>query len=161
MDAAGVTTADLDGADGLVSGKAGVLFRATADGNVYVSYGTTVTPPGTANFTLSAQANNQNNPNVKPQESTNFEVGSKWDFAGGRLSLTGAVFRTENKNVIFTVDATADSADLQPGRRAAREGRVTSARLGRITDRWEMLANFGYLDSDAAVAERRPTTASR
>ena len=89
-----------------MSGKAGVLFKATATGNVYVSYGSTVTPPGTANFTLSAQANNQNNPNVKPQESTNYEVGSKWDFANGRLSLNTAIFRTENRNVIFTVDAT-------------------------------------------------------
>ena len=68
---------------------------------------TSVTPPGNANFALSAQPNNQNNPNVDPQESTNFEVGSKWDFGNGRLSLNGAAFRTENKNVIFTVDATA------------------------------------------------------
>ena len=66
-----------------------------------------MTPPGAANFTLSAQPNNQNNPNVEPQESTNLEVGSKWDVAGGRLSLNGAVFRTDNKNVIFTVDAAA------------------------------------------------------
>ena len=36
-----------------------------------------MTPPGTANFTLSSQPNNQNNPNVEPQESTNYEIGSK------------------------------------------------------------------------------------
>ncbi len=66
-----------------------------------------VTPPGTANFTLSAQPNNQNNPNVKPQESRNYEVGGKIGFYDNRLSLSAAVFRTDNKNVIFTVDATA------------------------------------------------------
>jgi catecholate siderophore receptor len=74
---------------------------------VYFSYGTTATPPGTAHFTLSAQVNNQNNPNVKPQTSRNYEVGSKWDFFDRRLSVNSALFRTENKNVIFTVDATA------------------------------------------------------
>jgi catecholate siderophore receptor len=147
VDAAGAVTTDLDAADSLVSGKAGILFRATANGNVYFSYGTTVTPPGTANFSLSAQANNQNNPSVKPQESTNYEVGSKWDLGNGRLSLTGALFHTENKNVIFTVDATAvppiynqDDGQLVNG--------VTLGAMGRITERWDVLANVGYLDTE-------------
>jgi catecholate siderophore receptor len=146
-DASGVTTADLRGADGLLSGKASVLFRASEAGNLYFSYGTTVTPPGSTNFTLSAQANNQNNPNVEPQESANLEVGTKWDLAAGRLSLTGAAFRTTNENVIYTVDATAvpplynqDDAQLVKG--------VTAGAMGRITDRWEVLANVGYLDSE-------------
>jgi catecholate siderophore receptor len=146
-DAAGLTTASLSGSDGLVSGKASVLFRINAAGNAYVSYGTSVTPPGNANFALSTQLNNQNNPNVDPQESTNFEVGSKWDFGNGRLSLNGAVFRTENKNVIFTVDATAvppiynqDDGQLVKG--------VSFGAMGRITDRWELLANVGYLNSE-------------
>jgi catecholate siderophore receptor len=147
QDAAGLTTADLEGSDGIVSGKASVLFRINNAGNAYVSYGTSVTPPGNANFALSAQANNQNNPNVDPQESTNFEIGSKWDFGNGRLSLNGAAFRTVNKNVIFTVDATAvppifnqDDGQLVKG--------VTLGAMGRITDRWEVLANIGYLDSE-------------
>jgi catecholate siderophore receptor len=146
-DAAGLTTAQLEGADGLVSGKASVLFRINAAGNAYVSYGTSVTPPGNANFALSAQPNNPNNPNVDPQESTNFEIGSKWEFGNGRLSLNGAVFRTENTNVIFTVDAVAvppiynqDDGQLVKG--------VSFGAMGRITDRWDLLANVGYLDSE-------------
>ena len=146
-DAAGLTTASLSGSDGLVSGKASVLFRINAAGNAYVSYGTSVTPPGNANFALSAQPNNQNNPNVDPQESTNLEVGSKWDFGNGRLSLNGAIFRTENTNVIFTVDATAvppvynqDDGQLVKG--------VSFGAMGRLTDRWDLLANVGYLNSE-------------
>jgi catecholate siderophore receptor len=147
QDAAGLTTADLEGSDGIMSGKASVLFRINNAGNAYVSYGTSVTPPGNANFALSTQANNQNNPNVDPQESTNFEIGSKWDFGNGRLSLNGAAFRTVNKNVIFTVDATAvppifnqDDGQLVKG--------VTLGAMGRITERWDILANIGYLDSE-------------
>jgi catecholate siderophore receptor len=146
-DAAGLTTADLSGADGLVSGKASVLYRINNAGNAYVAYGTAVTPPGNANFTLSTQPNNQNNPNVDPQESTNFEIGTKWDFGNGRLSLNGAAFRTENTNVIFTVDATAvppifnqDDGQLVKG--------VTVGAMGRVTDRWEVMASLGYLDSE-------------
>ncbi len=147
QDAAGVITADLEASDSLVSGKLGVLYHVTPTGNIYVSYGSSATPPGGANFTLSAQANNVNNPNVEPQLSENFEIGTKWDFANGRLSLNSAVFRTENKNVIFTVDATAippvynqDDSQLVKG--------FTVGALGRITDRWEILANIGYLDSE-------------
>ena len=72
-----------------------------------MSYGSSLTPPGSANFALNAGATNQNNPNVDPQESTNYEFGTKWNLAGSRLQLTGALFRTENTNVIFVVDGTA------------------------------------------------------
>ncbi|HEU4690588.1 MAG TPA: TonB-dependent siderophore receptor [Vicinamibacterales bacterium] len=146
QDATGAVTADLEANDSLVSGKLGLLYRLTPNANVYVAYGSSATPPGGANFALSAQPNNINNPNIEPQLSENFEVGTKWDFAGGRLSLNGAVFRTENQNVIFTVDATAvppifnqDDSQLVKG--------FTVGALGRITERWEIITNFGYLDS--------------
>jgi catecholate siderophore receptor len=137
----------IDARDSLFSGKAGLLFRATAAGNVYASYGTSLTPPGGANFALSAQANNVNNPNVDPQKSTNYEIGSKWDLAGGRVSLNGALFHTRNENVIFTVDANA----IPPIFNQDDEQRVTGVTLGamgRLTDRWELLANVGYLDTE-------------
>ena len=62
-----------------------MLYRLTDAANVYFSYGSAVTPPGTANFTLSAQPNNQNNPNVKPQESKNYELGGKVGFYDNRV----------------------------------------------------------------------------
>ena len=146
-DAAGVATTDVDTDDTLVSGKVGALYKLTDQGNVYFAWGTTKTPPGTANFTLSAQPNNQNNPNVDPQISTNVEVGSKWDFYGSRLSLTGAAFRTKNENVIFTVDATA----VPPVFNQDDAQRVTGASLGvagRIIRELDVTANFAYLDSE-------------
>jgi catecholate siderophore receptor len=147
QDATGLVTADLEDTDSLVSGKVGVNYRLTPTANLYVSYGTSATPPGSANFSLSTQPNNANNPNVEPQTSANFEIGTKWDLANGRLSLNSAVFRTENKNVIFTVDATAvppvfnqDDSQLVRG--------FTFGALGRITERWEVITNLGYLDSE-------------
>ena len=110
-------------------------------------YGTSVTPPGTANFTLSAQANNQNNPNTDPQISRNLEVGSKWNFYGSRLSLTGAAFRTRNENVIFTVDATA----VPPVFNQDDAQEVTGVSLGvagRVVRAWDVTANIAYLDSE-------------
>jgi catecholate siderophore receptor len=145
-DAAGLITTDLAIADGLVSGKAGVLYRVTSAANLYFSYGSAVTPPGTANFTLSAQPNNQNNPNVKPQKSKNYEVGGKTGLFDGKLSLSAAVFRTSNENVIFTVDATAIPPIFNQDDEQRVEGATISA-LGQISSRWQVLANLGYLNA--------------
>ena len=145
-DVAGTLTTDLSVADGLISGKAGVLYRLTDAANVYFSYGSAVTPPGTANFTLSAQPNNQNNPNVKPQESKNYELGGKVGLFNNRLSLSTALFRTDNENVIFTVDATAIPPifNQDDGQRVTG---FTIGSLGQITTRWQLLASLGYLNT--------------
>jgi len=145
-DASGLVTTDLDVADGLISGKAGVLYRFSDSANVYLSYGSAMTPPGSANFTLSAQPNNQNNPNVKPQESKNYELGAKFGLYGGRLSVSAAAFHTANENVIFTADATAIPPIFNQDD-AQRVNGLTVGAVGQITSRWQVLASLGYLDT--------------
>ncbi len=140
----GVRT-DLDVDDTILSGKVGVLVQIGRGGNAYMSYGSTITPPGTGNFALSAQPNNANNPNVDPQTSRNFEIGSKWEFLAGRLSANLALFDTRNENVIYTIDATAvpplfnqdDEQHLQGG---------TVGLFGQLTPGWSVMANAAYLD---------------
>lgn len=144
--ASALVTTDLAVDDVLVSGKAGLLYRLTDAANVYFSYGSSITPPGTTNFTLSAQPNNQNNPNVKPQESRNYELGGKVALFGTRLSLSGAVFRTDNENVIFTVDATAIPPIFNQDD-AQRVNGITLGAVGQISPRWQVLAAVGYLDT--------------
>ncbi|MGE0392674.1 MAG: TonB-dependent siderophore receptor [Vicinamibacterales bacterium] len=143
-DAAGAITTDLTARDTLLSGRGGVVVRLSSMANLYASYGATATPPGTANFTLNAQPNNQNNPSTRPQRSTNYEGGGKWDAAGGRLSLNGAVFHTINTNVIFTVDATAIPPIFNQDDEQTVTG-FTAGALGKLTDRWQVLANVGVL----------------
>ena len=145
-DASGAVTTDLEAQEALVSGKAGVLFRLTDSANLYFSYGSAIAPPGAGNFTLSAQPNNQNNPNVRPQESTHYEIGGKAALAGGRLSLGAAAFRTDNRNVIFTVDASAIPPVFNQDDQQRVHG-VSLSSLGQITSRWQVLASLGYLDA--------------
>ncbi len=147
IDATELTTTRAGANDLLTSGKVGLLFKLNERGNLYLSYGTTVTPPGAANFALSTQVNNQNNPNVEPQQSSNLEGGAKWEFGDGRLLLTGAVFHTVNRNVIYTVDDTAippiynqDDGQLVNG--------ATLGANGRILPRWQVIANFSYLNTE-------------
>jgi len=156
VSALGVAT-DLDGSDILVSGKAGILYRLNASGNIYASYGSSLTPPGSANFQLNAAATNQNNPNVDPQESTNYEVGTKWDL-GGRLQLSGAYFYTENKNVIFVVDASAVPPIFNQDDGQRVKG-IAFGVVGRITPRWDVNMSVQYLDTQ--VASQNPATTGR
>lgn len=143
-DAAGVITTDLTARDILLSGRGGVVIRLNPMANLYASVGSTVTPPGTANFTLNAQPNNQNNPSTKPQQSTNYEAGGKWDAAEGRLSMNAALFHTINTNVIFTVDATAVPPLFNQDDEQTVTG-VTVGALGKLSSRWQVLGNLGYL----------------
>ncbi len=152
--AAGVVT-DIEGDGTLVSGKAGLVFRLNDQGNLYVSYGSSLTPPGSANFALNAAAINQNNPNVDPQESTNYELGTKWELAGNRLQLTGAVFRTENTNVIFVVDGTAVPPIFNQDDGQRVTGGTVGA-VGRIAPWWDINMSVQYLDSK--VKSQNPAT---
>ncbi len=140
----GIVT-DLAANDTVVSGKAGMLYQFTPIGNAYIAYGTSVTPPGTGNFALSSQPNNQNSPNVEPQVSKNFEVGTKWELFNRRLSANLAIFDTRNANVIYTIDATAvpplfnqDDGQIVRG--------ATVGLVGQLSDHWSVMANFAYMN---------------
>jgi catecholate siderophore receptor len=150
--AAGAST-DLAGSDTLVSGKAGVVFRLNSAGNIYASYGSSVTPPGSANFQLNAAPGNQNHPNVDPQTSVNYEAGSKWDLAGSRLQLTGAYFWTRNENVIFVVDAAAVPPIVNQDDEQKVRG-VSLTLAGRITPKLDVNLAVQYLDS--ALVSQNP-----
>lgn len=158
VDAEGATTTDLSARGTLFSGRSSVLFRLTDAANLYLSYGTTVTPPGEGNFQLSATANNVNNPNVDPQRSTNLELGGKADLGGGRLAVNGAVFRTRNRNVIYTVDAAAAPPIFNQDDDQLVRG-MTAGVLGQINDRWRVLANAAYLS--ASLQSQGPNNGRR
>ena len=89
---------------------------------------------------------NQNNPNVDPQESTNYELGTKWDLASNRLQLTGAIFRTENTNVIFVIDGTAVPPIFNQDDGQRITGGTIGA-VGRIAPWWDVNMSVQYLDS--------------
>jgi catecholate siderophore receptor len=95
---------------------------------------------------LNAGAANQNNPNVDPQKSTNYEVGSKWNLAGSRIQLSGAFFHTENENVIFVVDATAVPPIFNQDDGQVVKG-LAFGLVGQIVPRWDVNLSLQYLDA--------------
>jgi catecholate siderophore receptor len=129
--------------DTLYSGKIGFTYKPVEQGSLYLAYGSTVTPPGSANFNLSEATTSQENPNVDPQESRSLEAGIKWDVLDESLSLAAAVFRAENTNVLYNDDTTgayySDGGQVVEG--------VTLSATGQITDQWAVFANVTWLDA--------------
>ncbi|AIS15003.1 ligand-gated channel protein [Pseudomonas chlororaphis subsp. aurantiaca] len=130
--------------------QAGLVWKPTDNGSVYASYATSATPPGglvgegADGNPLSAGASVSD---LQPEETVNYELGTKWDVFNDRLSLTAAVFRTEKKNTRILVDALTYQN--------AGESRVDGLELsasGKITDKWQVFAGYSYLKSELVDA---------
>ena len=102
-------------------------------------------PPGGANFTLSNVATNQASPNLKPQEGSNVEFGTKWDLLGGRLAATAAVYRSENKNELVS-DGLTPPTFTQIGKR--RVDGIELGLVGQVTPDLNVSLGFAHMDSE-------------
>lgn len=148
----GAVSGPFDASDEVFSGKAALSYKPTTDSSVYVAYGHTVTPPGTANFSLNNTTNagsgaitSNANINSDPQESSNIELGGKWDALDTRLSLTGALFYTRNENTIYQNDPADPTSYSQDG--AQDVYGITLGAAGSITENWNIFANATLLDA--------------
>jgi len=138
-----LTPSALEDEDELFSWKVGAVYKPVINGSVYVSFATSQTPPGSANFALSGTANAQDNGALDPQETENAELGTKWSLANDQLSLTAAVFHTENSKQASFDDL---GNPLQIGRTVV-EG-VELAAVGQITHFWQVSAGITKLDAE-------------
>ncbi|BCT31347.1 TonB-dependent siderophore receptor [Pseudomonas protegens] len=126
--------------------QAGLVWKPTDNGSIYASYATSATPAG-ALVGEGAEGNplaaGASTSDLQPEETVNYELGTKWNVLNDRLSLTAAVFRTEKKNTRVLVDALTYQN--------AGESRVDGLELGasgKITDKWQVFAGYSYLKSE-------------
>nr|WP_315468030.1 catecholate siderophore receptor Fiu [uncultured Undibacterium sp.] len=123
--------------DDLLSWKLGSVYKVAKNGRLYGVYATSLTPPGSSNFSLSSAANNVNGPLADPQKTTNLELGTKWDLLDKSLSLTAAFYRTDSTNEIVQVDSVTN-AFAQFGKRRV-EGFEIGV-VGQINPDWQVTA---------------------
>ncbi|SHG52994.1 catecholate siderophore receptor Fiu [Massilia sp. CF038] len=142
----------LEKSGNLTSWKAGALYKPTQDGSIYLSYATSQTPPGGANFSLVSTAGNVNGPAMDPSKTTNIEFGTKWDLIQKKLAVTAAVYRTDNTNE-FTLEDPVTHQYSQLGKRRV-EG-VELGVVGQITRDWNIIA--GVATMDATILEGNPS----
>jgi catecholate siderophore receptor len=138
----GVTTLRKSG--NLLSTRLAALYKPSANGSIYAAYGNAKTPPGSTNFTLSAQATNVNTPALKPQTAINTEIGTKWDVLNKKLGLTAAVFRTDLKDEVAVVDTVNNTVD-QFGKRRVQG--IELGAVGQINPKWDISAGLAFMST--------------
>ena len=107
-------------------------------GSIYLSSSTSFNPSAESLALSAATAN------LPPETNRNIEVGTKWDLLGGKLSLRSAVFQTEKMNA-REPDPNNALLNVLAGNQRVRGVEVTVS--GHITNRWEILSSYAYLDA--------------
>jgi catecholate siderophore receptor len=141
--------------DNLVNGKLSALYKLTPESSVYGLVASSKSPPGGTNFTLSAAANSAANVNYDPQETTSYELGTKWDLLKQKLSLSAALYRTDVKNEV-EVDPTNAAVFYQNGKKRVQG--IELGVTGEITRGW--LISAGYTRMNTKVEAGRVVTAN-
>jgi catecholate siderophore receptor len=130
--------------ENLFSWRAGLVFKPSENGSVYLSYANSNTPSkASVNSACNAATCG-----VDPEEARNLELGTKWDVLGGRLALTAAVFRNERTNYrVADFDPANPSGEQQLDGQARVDG-LSLGVAGELTDKWSVFANATLLDSE-------------
>ncbi len=121
--------------------QAGVVFKPVENGSIYLSYGTSSTPPGMDGGD-GADGLTAAIKDLKPQETTNMELGVKWNLFDNALGLTAAVFHT----VMDNARVTSDAGTTQNAGKKSVDG-VEIGFNGRITDAWSIYGGYSWLDA--------------
>lgn len=133
--------------DTLWSPRMGVLWQPSDTASWYASYGTSYNTSGdTYQFALgsfAAGSNNARTANTPPEQSRNFEIGSKLELFEKKALLGVAVFHSEKLNERNTDADSASSQMLLSGKRHATGMEFNFA--GRITPVWEVFYNHTWI----------------
>jgi catecholate siderophore receptor len=125
------------------STQAGIVYKPNKNGSIYLSYASSATPPGNDGGdgldALTALVQN-----LQPQRSRNIELGTKWDLLpGGRLSVTGALFKSTMNNARVTAP---DGTSQNVGRKEIQG--VELGFSGKLTSAWTVFGGYTYLDAE-------------
>ena len=141
FDVEGVSTtpARVSRIDRMLSWRGGVVFKPTAAGSLYVSYGTSLSP------SLEGLSYSTANTAIEPEKTYTFEVGSKWDLFRDRLLVSGAVFRVEKTDARTPGIIPGDPPQVLDGEQRVQG--VEFGLTGSITSRWRVMGAYTYLHS--------------
>jgi catecholate siderophore receptor len=142
--AVGGVATPLSRTDKMVSGRAGAVYKPRTNGSVYLGYASAFNPSaeGLALTTTTV--------NLEPEKTRNYELGTKWDLSGERLSVNTAVFRTEKTNARTPGLNPGDPPTVLAGQQVVQG--VEMGVSGTLTQRWTGFASYSYLHSDITAS---------
>jgi len=127
------------------SPRAGLVFQPTLAQSYYASFSKSFQPSAEA-FPLAA-----NNAQIAPEETTNKEVGAKFDLLDGKASATASLFRLERTNIKSTDPATNRLIPIGTQRTDGLELTFT----GDLSDGWQIWSGYSYLDGKVTASVAR------
>ncbi|RJG09116.1 TonB-dependent siderophore receptor [Pseudomonas cavernicola] len=130
---------DLDRTDKTWSPRAGLVYQPDQVQSYYVSVSRGYQPSGEV-FAVSVT-----NQHLEPEETTNYELGAKWDFLDNRLAVTAAIFRLERTNM-KTTDPANPALQVLAGEQRTDGFELTAT--GQLSDKWQVYAGYAYLDAE-------------
>jgi len=127
-------------------------YKPSENSSIYLLQATSLQPPGSANFVLSANASSASNADYAPQKTHTTELGAKWDLLDSKLALNTAVYRTVVSNEV-ELDATTLQY-VQTGKKQVQG--IELGITGALTPHWELTTGYALMNtrvvSGAAVS---------
>lgn len=139
------TGATVSSEDGLLSPRAGLVYKLLDRVSLYASYSMAYQPrAGEQLASLTAS-----NAALDPETFRNREIGAKWDIRPD-LQASLAVYRLDRGNVAVTDPADATRMILVDGQ--STEG-VELGIAGRITESWQVMGGYAYQDGEITTTQ--------
>ena len=137
--------------ENVLSYRAGLVFKPVETGTVYLSYANSKTPSKASvngSCTLTSTTGTANC-DVAAETAVNVELGAKWELLDRKLAVSAALFRNERRNyrVADPGNPLNPSGEQQLDGRARVDG-VALGIAGTLMPRWQVFANYTYLDSE-------------
>jgi catecholate siderophore receptor len=138
---------------GITSWNAGLVFKPTRDGSIYVAYATAADPVGdeldATSSTYGGLSATQNATQIfGPQRSKSLEAGIKWQLFNQHLLATAAAFETRVTNARETAPAGLPgytSGQIVAGA-AYRVRGLDFEVAGNVTDKWSLQGGLVVMD---------------
>jgi catecholate siderophore receptor len=140
--------------DGFLNGHLGVVYSPWENGNIYASWSTSSNINGgeadagtNCGYGGLCSDSEGNYKNADPEQSTNVELGTKWNLMDEKLLLTAAVFRTTKDKVIEGGSNSYESGgSLNTGKNRV-EG-IELGLSGNLTPKLSAQAGIAIMDSE-------------
>ena len=120
--------------DSLVSPRAGLIFKPAESVSIYTSYTMSYIPRAGEQLSSLSLTNRS----LDPEESTNYEIGAKWDFHPD-LAFTAAVYRLDRSKVVIPDPTDPTRSQLVDGQRATG---LELGLTGRLTANWSVVGGY-------------------
>lgn len=141
-----INNAELERTDYTLSPRAGLVWQPDDIQAYYLSISRSYQPSGEM-FQINAS-----NAELDPEETTNYEIGAKWNLLNDNLLLTVALFRLERTQI-------KTSDPVNPGKLVlAGEQRTDGFEttfMGQVADKWQLYGGYAYLDAEITKSNSR------